>query len=203
MVNFNKKIALTLFAAALALILGCVSGPMEPGRRALIEKREAWLNTLKAGALTDEVFFLGDKGEIEPVLITVIPFTDGLMAKTAELWPDDKRFKSKIAEWTGKGRVVILVGYYARNLKTGEDFIKDSPLSVRLTMPGVSSVAPDAAEMVDKAFLSDYFPVFTRWDRTVAYSFRTGLGPGSILSVSFPSGSRDISLRPVPTAEAF
>ena len=195
-----KQVALACLVASLALMWGC--GPLDSGRRALVERREAWLQAIKKGSFSDEVFYLGPKGEFYPVLGTALPLTDPLLAKAYQNFPDDKRFKEKISKWTAEGRVAVLVGYYARDIRGPADFLKESPFTAKLSMPGVAPIGPDAAEMVNKSFAGDYFPAFSRWDRIVAYSFRTSLGPGSILSVSWPSGTRDISLWRTPTAEA-
>jgi hypothetical protein len=175
---------------------------MDPARRAVVERRDAWLEAVRKGTFSDEVFYLGPKGEFEPVLVSAIPLSDPLLAEAWKAFPQDERLKKKIASWTQGGRSAVLVGYYARNLKSGRDFLKDSPFAAKLSIPGLAPLSPDSAEMVDRSFLGDYFPVFSRWHRIVAYSFKTGLGPSSVLSVSWPTGSREISLRPDPTTEA-
>jgi hypothetical protein len=157
---------------------------------------------VRKATFSDEVFYLGPKGEVEPVLVSAVPLSDPLLAKAWEAFPEDERLRGKIASWSKGGRAVVLVGYYARNLKSGSDFLKDSPFAAKLSIAGVAPVSPDSAEMVDRRFLGDYFPVFSRWHKIVAYSFKTGLGPGSVLSVSWPTGSREISLRPDPATEA-
>jgi hypothetical protein len=174
---------------------------MEPGRRAVIESREAWLETLKAAVVTDEVFYLGDRGTFEPVLVKALPLTDAILAKAAALWPDDQRLKAALAQWRGKGRAVVLVGLYAPNLKSSPaDFLKSNPFALSLQFPGVAPTPSDPPVLVDKEVVDDFFPVFNRWDKALAYSFKSSLGPGTLLAVSWPTGKAELDLTPPPAA---
>ena len=196
------KLAIFLAAAAL-LASGCQYGPMEPNRRAVMERREAWLDALKAAVVSDEVVYVSDRGDFEPVQVKALPLTDSVLAKAAEIWPDDKRLREKLAQWGSQGRAVILVGVYARGLKSSpSDFLKENPFSMDLVFPGVGEVPADPPEMVDKAFAADYFPVFNRWEKVLAYSFKTSLAPGSVLAVSWPTGWTGLELSPQPGAAA-
>jgi hypothetical protein len=162
---------------------------MAPERRSISQKRDAWQAALKEAAVTEEIYFVDDKGLFEPVLVKAIPLTGPLLSQAAELWPDDKRLKALLAEWTAGGRSVVLLGYYSSNLKSGaDDFMKSSRLQVELVIPGAGPVKPEAPFLMAQDDLADYFPVFNRWEKALVYRFRAGLNPGAVLAVAWPTG---------------
>ena len=193
----NIPIRLAPYAAALVVLaVGCAYGSLSPDRQQVLERRGAWIDEVRSRLAYDEIFYLGDRGEVDPVTVKALPLDEALLAKGAELWPGDKRFIDRVASWREGGRQIVLVGLYSRNMPLADDFVKKNPFVASLSSGEGTPAPPDLVELVEGAFLDDYFPVFNRWEKVLALGFKAPLAKDSALTVSWPSGSRRLALAP-------
>ncbi|MDR1545968.1 MAG: penicillin acylase family protein [Deltaproteobacteria bacterium] len=184
-------VAVTILAAAL-LGFGCTTGPMEPGRLAATKDRAVWLELVSSVKVADKIFYVSDSGDVSPVFVSALPLSGELRAAADRRWAEDQRFQEQMARWTGRGRSTVLVGLYARGLNKDE-LIKSSRFKLTLRR-GAQTAAPEQLELVDRAWVDDYFPGFNHWEKVLAASFKGELGPQDALTVEWPSGRRELAL---------
>ncbi|MDR1110555.1 MAG: hypothetical protein LBP92_07660 [Deltaproteobacteria bacterium] len=179
-------------AAAMALA-GCSVGPLEPGRQALEARHRAWIDLTRASLCRDGIYVLTDKGDVLPVLVNALPLNGQVLAEARALWGSDPRFAERLDSWLAKGRIVVLVGLYARDLRD-DDLVKDDRFRPSLRAGGGPKAAPAGKELLKAKFLADYFPVFNSWERVLALSFDGQWDQDPALVVDWPYGSREIGL---------
>jgi hypothetical protein len=189
----NKNIAFTLVILfGLLFSFGCNFGPLEPGRKAIFNERENWLELTKSRLVSDEVFYTTNKGDISPVLINALPLSETILVRGKSLWPEDKHYKATLEKWFAKGQLVVLVGLYANNLKN-DDLLKDERFRFYLEQAG-QKIASSNIQIANKKFLADYFPVFNHWEIVLAVSFQASWGAEPRLNVQWPTGTRQLDL---------
>ncbi|MDR2443610.1 MAG: hypothetical protein LBE31_08835 [Deltaproteobacteria bacterium] len=199
--KYPRRLCLILTLAAISAVYGwgCQYGPLEPNRQKAIESREAWLETLTASRLEDEIFFTDNRGVVFPVIIRALPLTGPILTKSGELWPRDPRFQKEISDWTKNGQFAVLVGLYTPELVGDDDFLKNNPFIVSLKADQ-KIIAPIEVKIIAKNFLADYFPIFNKWEKVLIVTFPGPWSPTSSLSVSWPSG--ELELGPLTSALA-
>jgi hypothetical protein len=168
--------------------LSCNSGSYEPGRRALIERRQAWLEFISGQTVGDEIYFLNDKGDVSLVTVKAIALNDRVLAALRRHFPDEPRLYQKIYEWTKQGRSAVLAGIYAKDLKD-DDLVKNNRFRLTLLTHRGPSV-PVAKDLVNPTFAADYFPAFNGWEKILAVSFNSDLSFNPSLLVQWPAGQR-------------
>jgi hypothetical protein len=177
---------------ALAFSFGCNFGPWESGRKTIFTERQNWQELTKSRLVSDEMFYTSDRGDISPVLINVLPLSESILSPARAMWPDNKRFADTLAGWSAKGKAVVLVGLYTRDLKK-DDLIKEKRFELFLESAG-QRLAPAELAIADKKFLADYFPVFNHWEIVLAASFTADWNQVSTLAVQWPTGVRQLDL---------
>jgi hypothetical protein len=191
--NIGQALLVLAVWCALSALVGCASGPMDPSRRALEARHQNWIKVLQKSTSTDKIYELTDQGDILPILVTALPLDDLVLAEARNLWGTDPRFMEKLNSWLSKGRVVVLVGIYTRDLRE-DDVIKNNRF--RLSLKTNSGLKTDSTnkELLHQSYLVDYFQVFNPWERVVAVSFDGLWNQNPILVLDCPYGTREISL---------
>jgi hypothetical protein len=174
-------------------LVSCTTGPMEPGRRALEAKHQAWVELSHKSLVTDRIYELTDQGDVLPIMIDALPLDDQVLAKIRELWGDDPRLKGKIDSWLAKGRIVVLAGLYTRDV-TEDDLMKNNRFRFSLRTGGGLKTEPKAKEIVKGSLIEDYFQIFNPWAKVVALSFDGLWDQNPVLVLDWPYGSREVAL---------
>lgn len=207
--NIVRPLLLSSLALALAWAsAACSSGPLDPGRRALEEKRREWVEYARSVSVYDSLYDLTDRGDVLPLTIRALPLTDPLLARARAMRAGDARFSEALDAWLEAGRLVVLVGVYSRDLKD-DDLIKNGRFRFAVRAEGTLKSYAAAGTLQKETFLLDYYPVFNPWEKVVALSFPGGWDRDPVLIVEWPSGSRELRLvpagdpgRPLPDAPA-
>jgi hypothetical protein len=196
--EFVKKycslvLKLVLALSLVAALTGCASGPLEPSRRELEANRRAWLKEVRSAFVSDKIYELTDKGDVLPLFINALPLDDGVMAEARKLWGTDPRFVEKTNAWLAKGRIVVLVGLYTRDLQQ-DDLLKNDRFRVSLRSNGGLKAPPTGKELVKFDLITDFFPLFNPWEQVLAVSFDGLWTQNHILVIDSPYGVREINL---------
>jgi hypothetical protein len=146
--------------------------------------------------VTDSVYVLTDNGDVLPVLFHALPLTDTLLAKARELWSSDPRLTKMVDNWLDQGRIVVLVGFYARDL-TNEDLTKNGRFRAYLKTAGGLKAPPKGSELLKPELVGDFFPIFNSWERVMAMSFEGLWSQDPVLVVQWPGGDRELRLSAV------
>jgi hypothetical protein len=166
---------------------------MEPGRRALEAKRGQWIELLRKTVVSDKVYELTDEGAVLPLMVNALPLGDRVLAEARDRWGADPRFTEKLNSWLSKGRLVVLVGLYARDLGE-DDLIRDNRFRLALRTGGGLKTSPNNVELLKEKFLADYFQIFNPWENVLAVSFDGQWNQNPILVLDCPYGTREIGL---------
>ncbi|MDR0621843.1 MAG: hypothetical protein LBJ61_08200 [Deltaproteobacteria bacterium] len=177
----------------MAIWAGCASGPLEPGRRAMEARQRQWIDLIREATSADKIYELTDEGGVLPLMVSVLPLNDRVLAEARNRWGTDPRFTEKLNGWLSKGRIVALVGIYTRDV-TEEDLLKNNRFRLSIRTNGGLKSEPNDKELLKGSFLSDYFPIFNPWEKVVAVSYAGLWDQNPILVLDCPYGSREISL---------
>jgi hypothetical protein len=192
--NFCLVLKLLIALILVLGLFGCSVGPMELGRRALEAKHQTWIDLLQNAKVSDKIFELTDNADILPTLVDAQPLDDRTLTEACNLWGTDTRFREKLDSWLAKGRIVVIVGLYTKDLNN-DDLIKNNRFSFTLRTNGGLKTEPNNKELVKTIFFKDYFPLFNPWQKVVALSFDSQWTQNPILVLDWPYGSREISLK--------
>jgi hypothetical protein len=173
-------------------LAGCSKGPMDPVRRAQIQSRDDYIRLAKEHLAHDEIFYLNEAGE--SLFINALNLSADLLAAGRTRWTEDKRYVGLLETWLpadSPGRIV-LVGLYTKGI-VKEDVLTNGRFRLQLRS---GTIVNDPLEVIEvkPEILSDYFPVFNRWEKVVAVRFPTDLQPNPVLLVHWPSGNRELTL---------
>jgi hypothetical protein len=171
----------------------CASGPLDPSRRALEARHQNWIKVIQGALVTDQIYELTNQGDVLPLMVNALPLDDRVLAEARNLWGTDPRFMEKLNSWLAKGRIVVLVGLYTRDLHE-DDLLKNNRfrLSIR-TNNGLKTDSKNK-ELLKQNYIVDYFQVFNPWERVVAISFDGLWTQNPILVLDCPYGTREINL---------
>ncbi|MDR2366576.1 MAG: hypothetical protein LBF58_00460 [Deltaproteobacteria bacterium] len=185
-----KALAIVGFVVAVA---GCAVGPMDPGRRQLEAKHRNWIDLIQNTAVSDKIYELTDRGDVLPIMLNALALDDRVLAEARNQWGVDPRFMEKINTWLSKGRIVVLVGLYTRDIQD-EDILKNNRFRLSLRTGGGLKTDSTNKELLKGNFVVDYFPIFNPWEKVLAVSFDGLWDQNPILVLDCPYGSREISL---------
>ncbi|MDR3134475.1 MAG: hypothetical protein LBU69_00085 [Deltaproteobacteria bacterium] len=185
--------ALFLAAALSTLVVACSVGPMEPARRQLEAKHQDWIRLLQATSVSDEIYELSNLGNVLPIMIKAIPLSDQVLTEARNLWGKDPRFMGQLNSWLSKGKIVVLVGLYTRNIHE-DDVLVNNRLRVSLQTADNRIINPANKEQLKTDVLDDYFPIFSPWELVFAFSYDGQWSQNPKLIFDSPYGSQKISL---------
>jgi hypothetical protein len=172
---------------------------LDPGRIAQIKSRDDYLALLKTRLAHDEIFYLNKLGEV--LWVDVLPLTGEVMAAGQARWSEDKRREALLKAWLppeGPPARIVLVGLFIKGL-TKEDVLTNGRIRLQLRSGGQVLDAL-AVEEVKPDIWWDYYPVFNRWEKVFAVRFPANTPDDGSLVISWPAGSRELSLAPAPVS---
>ncbi|MDR2300825.1 MAG: hypothetical protein LBF38_02130 [Deltaproteobacteria bacterium] len=191
--NIGHVLKALIIFCVLAVLGGCASGPLEPSRRALEARHRNWIKVIQGALVSDRVYELTDDGSVLPLIVNALPLDDRVLAEARNLWGTDPRFMEKINSWLSKGRIVVLVGLYTRDIHE-DDIIKDNRFRLSIRTNNGLKTASKNKELIKQNYIVDYFQVFNPWERVVAFSFDGLWTENPILVLDCPYGTREINL---------
>jgi hypothetical protein len=168
---------------------------LDPTRLAQIKSRDDYVALAKSRVAHDEIIYLNKAGEA--LWVDALPLSPELMAAGQARWAGDKRRSELLGQWSppeGPPARIVLVGLYVKGLNK-DDVLKTGRFRFELK-DGGQTLEPLEIFEVKPDIWSDYFPVFSRWEKVFAVRFPAVSSDGGRLVVHWPAGEREIDLSP-------